>query len=149
MVMSHESAGGIVLNREGKMVLVHQWGNTWSFPKGGVERGESLLEAAIREIREETGLHDLSYIGSLGSYERYSIRKDGISQATELGLRRRTFFLFTTTQRELQPQDREVTEARFVTLQEALALLSHPKDREFLESVRVKIEPSMSEKSGV
>lgn len=126
------------------MALVHQWGNTWSFPKGGVERGESLLETAVREIREETGLHDLSYVGNLGSYTRYSIGKDGTTERKDLGERRRTFFLFTTTQQDLSPQDHEVTEARFVTLEEALALLSHPKDREFLESVRSKIEASIT-----
>ena len=36
--------------------------------------------------------------------------------------------------------DGEITAARFVTVDEALKLLSHPKDREFLQSIRSKIE---------
>ncbi len=40
----------------------------------------------------------------------------------------------------MHPQDKEVTEARFVTIDEALTMLTHPKDAEFLRSVRSKIE---------
>ena len=134
------SAGGVVLNGEGKLLLVEQHGNTWSFPKGGVEEGENELEAARREIKEETGVEDLELLAELGSYERYSIAKDGVSDLTELGLRPRTFFLFRTKEETLKPEDAEVTSARWVAVEEALALLSHPKDREFLESMRARIE---------
>jgi 8-oxo-dGTP pyrophosphatase MutT (NUDIX family) len=129
-----------VLNAKGELLLVEQHGNSWSFPKGGVEQGETELEAARREIYEETGLRDIELLGELGSYERYSIAKDGVSEATEIGLRRRTFFLFRAGKEELAPRDEEVTKARWASLEEALALLTHPKDREFLESVRDRIE---------
>ena len=52
------------------------------------------------------------------------------------------FFLFKTSKQELSPYDPEgeITEARWTTIDEALALLNHPKDREFLHDVRGKIE---------
>lgn len=133
-----ESAGGIVLGLEGKIVLVEQHGNSWSFPKGRVESGETTLAAAKREIFEETGVSDLELVCELGSYERYSIGKDGTSEKVEDGLRRRTLFLFATNQSDFQAHDPggEVTEVRWVTLDEAFTLLTHHKDREFLESVR-------------
>src|SRR6185436_5441679 len=93
-----ESAGGIVRGPDGRIVLVHQHGNSWSFPKGAVEKEESLLEAAKREIEEETGITELSYIRDLGSYERYSIGKDGTGENKEWGVQKKTFFLFTTPQ---------------------------------------------------
>lgn len=135
-----ESAGGIIVGPEGKVVLVEQNGNSWSFPKGGVEEGESLLDTAKREITEEVGLTQLSLVAQLGSYERKSIAKNGIGETDEWGSRKRTFFLFTTKDTQLTPQDNEVTKAKWVTLDEAVALLTHPKDREFLAANRATIE---------
>jgi 8-oxo-dGTP pyrophosphatase MutT (NUDIX family) len=134
------SAGGIVRGPDGRIVLVWQHGNSWSFPKGGVEVGETERAAAVREIEEETGITELEYIKDLGSYERFSIGKDGVGENIEWGARQRTFFLFNTKQHALHPQDSEVTEARYVTLEEAFELLTHPRDREFLETVRGEIE---------
>ena len=143
--MPRASAGGIVLNGEGKLALVEQHGNSWSFPKGGIEAGEDALAAAKREIFEETGLSDLHLLEELGSYERYSIGPDGTSENTEWGLRRRTLFLFTTGEKEfrMQPDDKEITQMKWVTVDEALALLSHPKDKAFLESSRAKVEAAI------
>lgn len=132
-----------MLNGEGKMLLVFQHSNTWSFPKGGVESGESELEAAKREIGEETGITDLTLVKELGSYERYSIGKDGISEQKDWGLRKRTIFLFATSQTNLDGRHDptgEITDARWVTIDEAIDLLTHPKDKEFLASVRERVE---------
>jgi 8-oxo-dGTP pyrophosphatase MutT (NUDIX family) len=134
------SAGGVVVGEGGKIVLVEQHSNTWSLPKGGIEEGESTLEAAVREIREETGLSNLTLLCELGTYVRYSINKEGTGELKNLGLRPRTMFLFKTNDTELLAQDSEVTQVRFVTYDEALSLLTHPKDKEFLHSVRGTVE---------
>jgi 8-oxo-dGTP pyrophosphatase MutT (NUDIX family) len=137
---TNEAAGGVVVGPGGKIVLVEQHSNSWSLPKGGVEEGESLLTAALREIHEETGLNDLRLIGELGSYERNSIGPGGVGETTEWGNRKRSFFLFLTSHADLSPQDTEVTNIRWVTVPEALELLTHPKDKEFLQSVRDTVE---------
>jgi len=135
MDKSQASAGGIVLGPDGRVVIVCQHGNSWSFPKGHVEDGESELAAAKREIFEETGITDAQFVRDLGSYERYSIGKDGTGEDRGRGLRRRIFFLFRTRQATLKPQETEgeITEARFVSPDEVLAMLTHPKDRAFFE----------------
>jgi 8-oxo-dGTP pyrophosphatase MutT (NUDIX family) len=140
-----ESAGGIVVGKDGKMILVEQGGNSWSFPKGGIDPGESALEAAKREIAEECGITKLTLVASLGSYERYSIAKDGVSDDIEHGLRKRTLFLFFTPQETLSADGIEITAVRWVTFDEAFALLTHSKDKEFLASVRKKVEEKTSE----
>lgn len=139
---TNEAAGGVVVGPGRKIVVIEQHNNSWSLPKGGVEAGEGLLEAAKREIAEETGISDLVLLGELGSYERNSIGLDGIGETTQWGARNRTFFLFTTTQTKLEPMETEdeITDARWVTLEKALELLTHPKDKEFLHSVRGTIE---------
>lgn len=136
-----DAAGGVIVNTEGKIVLVYQNGNSWSFPKGGIDAGETSLDAAWREVREETGLgaDSLTFKGELGAYMRRSIGLDGKGENMDRPESTRTLYLFTTSATELAPEDDEVSEARFVTIKEALELLTHPKDKEFLEGVRDKI----------
>jgi bis(5'-nucleosidyl)-tetraphosphatase len=46
---------------EGWRYLLLRVYRTWDFPKGGVEQGEAPLQAAVREVEEETGLTDLDF----------------------------------------------------------------------------------------
>ena len=57
------SAGVIVVRREGNTwhYLLLRAYNYWDFPKGVVEAGEDPLQAARREVAEETGLDDLIF----------------------------------------------------------------------------------------
>jgi len=51
------SAGCVVLDDRGRVFLLRRSDEgTWCFPKGGIERGETTREAALREVREECGL---------------------------------------------------------------------------------------------
>ena len=49
-----------VLDRKLKFLLLRAYRN-WDFPKGMVEPGEDPIEAAMREVREETTLDDISF----------------------------------------------------------------------------------------
>lgn len=53
-----EAAGGIVSNKEGKILFIHRLGK-WDLPKGKIEKDESLEQAALREVEEETALQEL------------------------------------------------------------------------------------------
>lgn len=128
-----ETAGGIVMN--GNMVLVaNQHGDSWSLPKGHIDRGETKLEAAIREIREETGIIQLDFVKELGSYARHKIGKGGKGD-DKSELKTIHMLLFTTKQKELMPLDPDNPEAKWVHRDKVAGLLTHPKDREFYLSV--------------
>jgi len=55
-----ELSAGLAIIQNGSILLCHpkgqKWVGTYSIPKGNVERGESFLEAAIRETKEEIGI---------------------------------------------------------------------------------------------
>jgi len=125
-----ESAGGIVLSRDKKIIIVNQNHDSWSLPKGHIDPGESAYDAAVREIYEESGVKDLKYIKSLGYYERFKIGLDGNDDYMEL--KRIHIFLFSTIQTELKPIDPMNPEARWCTINEAISLLTHQADKDYL-----------------
>ena len=125
-----ESAGGIVLNTRGEIALVrHGATNFWGFPKGHVDGGETTLQAATREIAEETGIDDLEYMQDLGSYERFKSTPEGGDDTTEL--KKIHMFLFKTVQDRLAPRDLDNPEARWVSPTGVEKVLTNPKDKEF------------------
>ena len=53
-----EAAGGLVERTDNKLLFIFR-NNKWDLPKGGVEKKELIIEAAQREVVEETGVSDL------------------------------------------------------------------------------------------
>ena len=131
------SAGGIVLNYEGKVCIVSQKGTSWSLPKGHIEEGEDPLTAARREILEETGISQLEFIRAFEAYSRYRIGKDGNQDMSEL--KTLHFFLFKTNFKDLKPIDPDNPEALWIEKEKVLEFLTHPKDKEFYSSVLISL----------
>lgn len=118
-------------------------------PKGGVERGESWYDAAVREIVEETGLaaDGLSYIYHLGTLVRVGLTAEKTDQPSvekhiEMGL----FVVRQTV--ELCPLGTDVVGASWVPLGQAVDAdhpnaLSWPEERRFVldhsEQIRMAI----------
>lgn len=58
-----QSAGVIIVRKDGpehKILLMKSY-DFWDFPKGGIEENENKLQAAIREVQEETGITSLDF----------------------------------------------------------------------------------------
>ena len=127
-----ESAGGVVINSQGQVLVVSQKGKSWSLPKGHIDPGEDALTAAKREIYEESGISELSLVKELGSYQRYKMGLDGDDKAE---LKTMIIFLFKTPQMDLQPIDPKHPEARWVDKEQVAELLTHPKDKDFFKQV--------------
>lgn len=75
--MSQEISAGIIIYRntsEGKkFLLLYHGGRYWNFPKGKLDVGEKSFRAALREVREETGLseRDLKFKEFFKAYDRF------------------------------------------------------------------------------
>ena len=54
--MKHEKSCGCIIIEDKKVLLIKQTNGIWGFPKGHVEKNETELQTAEREVKEETGL---------------------------------------------------------------------------------------------
>jgi ADP-ribose pyrophosphatase YjhB (NUDIX family) len=62
------SVTAVVTNKAGELLLVHKTDNgLWALPGGGMDPGESIAQAAVRETKEETGM-EIEVVGVVGLY---------------------------------------------------------------------------------
>lgn len=89
---SERSAGVVVFDKESKKYLLLRYkSGHWDFSKGLVEKGESDLQAALRELKEETGLKDVEVIENFTRKINYFYKFEGKTVFKEV-----IFFLVTT-----------------------------------------------------
>ena len=81
--------GMMVLNREGRVFIgkrtdgpEHVDGtHAWQMPQGGVDEGEDLYQAALRELFEETSIKSVEKIGEIADWLRYDLPREISGQA--------------------------------------------------------------------
>jgi len=127
------AAGAVCWREAGKdlMVAIIHRGRyqDWSFPKGKVDSGETLAEAAVREIKEETGLK--VKLGVPLSTVSYPIDK-GKTKVVHYWATKVSDKAVATS--KFKP-DEEVSEVLWVKADQAFAKLSYKHDRELLQEV--------------
>jgi 8-oxo-dGTP diphosphatase len=127
------AAGAVCWREVGKdlMVAIIHRGRykDWSFPKGKVDSGETLAEAAVREIKEETGLK--VKLGVPLSTVSYPIDK-GRTKVVHYWAAKVTDKAVANS--KFKP-DEEVSEVVWVKADQAFAKLSYKHDRELLQEV--------------
>ncbi|HZK77372.1 MAG TPA: NUDIX domain-containing protein [Gemmatimonadaceae bacterium] len=128
------SAGGVTLRRSagGLEVVLISTGDPprWQLPKGLVDKGETPEIAAVREVREETGIE--ARLGPLIDRIEYWY------QSSESGLRVRYhkfvhFFLMWETGGDVANHDDEVNEARWFAAELAIPALAFRSERGIVE----------------
>ncbi|WP_304621895.1 NUDIX hydrolase [Robertkochia aurantiaca] len=75
------AAGGLVQNKQGETLFIFRNGK-WDLPKGKVDKGESIEEAAIREVAEETGAKKLK-LGDLLGVTYHLFKRNGVIKLKE------------------------------------------------------------------
>ena len=119
------SAGVVVFKDDLVLIIKHKNGHI-DFPKGHVEGDETLEEAAIREVFEETGINC-----RIDSDEKFMITyspKDGYIKDVY-------FFIGSYVSGELRPQLEEVEYTKFVKIDEALKIITYDNSRGVLEKI--------------
>ena len=127
------SAGGVIYRHATSgfqiAMIATNGGDRWGLPKGHVRRGETAEAAAMREIAEETGLH--------GEIQQHLATIEYWFRAGPTRIHKYVdFFLLRYTSGMLSPQEAEVDDARWFSLDDALRLASFARERDVLEQVR-------------
>jgi len=127
-VINRDIAGAFIFSSDGKVLLGKStqggaYEDLWVVPGGGIEPGESKLEALKREIKEELGLNlEDSQIEPITTQSQGQSEKD-IKETGERALVKMTFWDFKVTLSQPADQvkfslDDDLSEAKFFTMNE-------------------------------
>lgn len=132
-----ESYGGVVVrDHEGQheVALIRvrnlRGKDVWALPKGGREPGETGEDAALREVREETGLNAdvVEPLDSVTYWFLWPPEQVRYKKTVHL-------YLMRTKGGDIADHDDEVEEVRFVPVAEAARLATYKTDKEVLKRV--------------
>lgn len=127
-----EGAGGIVFNDAGDVLMIRHRNGSWVFPKGHIERGESKVDAAVREVEEEAGVQ-ASVLDP-----RQTWQTSYVNPRREA--RRITWYLLRTQATATVMREAIFPTGGFFAPHEALAMLAFDEDRSMLQQVLRVIE---------
>lgn len=106
-----------------------------ALPKGHPDPGESALDGALREVREEAGI-TAELVVDLGDV-RYFYMRQGRRIAKVV-----RFFLMRAVAGDVADHDHEVEDARWITLEEAASTLSYAGEREMVRKALSYTQPT-------
>jgi ADP-ribose pyrophosphatase YjhB (NUDIX family) len=128
------SAGGLVVDLGSEIPRGALIGRTdrqgrllWSLPKGHIEAGETAEQAAVREVREETGIAG-DIIGELGTIDFWFVAEGRRIHKTV------RHYLMRRVAGELSDADVEVDEVAWVPLPDIRSQLAYPDERSLVDT---------------
>ncbi len=127
MKLRKEKSCGCISIKNRKVLLVYEKNtNFWGFPKGHMEEGESEIQTALREVKEEVGLE--VDIDKEKRYELNYIIRDEIDKTTVL-------YIARTKSEEIIMQESEIANIKWCDFDEALNTLTFENWREMFKKV--------------
>lgn len=147
------NAGIVVFNRKRQVLLCkrNDVADSWQFPQGGIEEGETVAQAALRELKEETSLTNVTLVKSLDIPARYTFPPHIIKSMQRRGFKNigqdiywsLVFFGGDDAKINLQTAEPEFSEYRWGTLDEACRLII-PFKKTAYEAAKTAFEPLIS-----
>ena len=131
-VLLEFSAGGVVLDAQGRVLLIRardlRGQPVWTLPKGALTKGETSADAALREVREETG-YRCEVVRELDAVT-YWFQRDGRR------IKKTVRWFLMRPLEKAGDHDQEVDEVAWLEPDEALRRLRYDSDRRLVEGLR-------------
>ena len=124
--MIKERSCGCIIIEDNKVILVQETEGHWGFPKGHVEKGETDIETAKREIKEEINLE--VEIDENKKYELNYMTPKGNEKTVILFIAHKSGGIFKV-------QETEVKNAKWFSFDEALEKLTYDSVRDVFKKV--------------
>lgn len=122
---TEKSCGCIIINDD-KVLLIKQTKGHWGFPKGHVEKSETEIQTATREVKEETNL-DVA----IDENKRYTMK-----YVTDKGkLKEVVLFIAKCVGGEIERQETEISDIKWLDFNEALKKITYDNTRELFKKV--------------
>ena len=121
--MKYEKSCGAVIFDGDKVLVIQQVAGHWGFPKGHVEEGETEVETAVREIKEETNL-DVEINEKLRYVESYSPEENVKKYVV--------FFVAKKIGGEVKVQEEEVIDSEWLLPKDAMERLTYESSKNIL-----------------
>ena len=130
--MKQEKSGGcIIINDKDEVLLVRHNKGHWDFPKGHVEDGETEIQTAIREVKEETNI-DVEVNEEYRYSTKYSPKEDVIKEVI--------YFLARNISDNKQAQLEEVSEVKWFNFNDAIKQITFDNSRDILIQLKKDLE---------
>ena len=131
------AAGGVVLLEKRILLVKHKKGDStedrspwWGYPKGHLEEGEKPVDAAVREVFEETGVEVKAKKNKPIAESRYEISRAGKKVQKTVW-----FYEMNVVESISKEPDDEIEEIAIVPFEEAYKLLAYEEDKKILKYV--------------
>ena len=123
-----KSCGCVVLNEKNQVLLIHHNAGHWDFPKGHVEEGETEVQTAIREVKEETNM-DVEIVSDKKYIANYIIEHKQVEKEV-------VYFTAKPLSIELKPQETEVSIVEWVKIEDAIETITFETSKNILKQVK-------------
>lgn len=129
------SYGAVIFRREDKEILYlllyrkakDHYKESWDFPKGLIEKGETPYEDVIREVKEETGIEDIKFIKGFEENVKWFYKREGLTVFKEA-----TYYLAETKTKDVKISF-EHDDFKWCSFEEALKLIKFSNTKSILK----------------
>ena len=141
---SNHSVGIILFHRFPRKVmylLLKQHQGHWGFPKGHIEKGERLIDTAVRELREETGIGKINFIKKKILFKDNYSFKNGKSKVNKIV----DYYVAESLVDKVKIDGKEIINYKWLSAEKSIERLTFSKSKKILKRKKKIINEYISD----